>query len=77
MRPNGELLLKTYDDIYYWPASSEAASTRILKGFQFRIPYKHEPQGESICWDEQGNFYTITERVKEKPQQLMYFQRKN
>lgn len=77
MRPNGEILLKTYNEIFYWPASKESAAARMLKGFQYKIPYIPEPQGESICWDIDGNFYTITELNKGKIQQLLYFERKN
>ena len=38
------------------------------------IDYTPEPQGEAICW-YQGDFYTISEKNKGKPQEMLLFQR--
>lgn len=76
MRPNGEIVLKNYDEIFYWPADNEPAGQRMVKGFYKKIPYKPEPQGESICWDADGNIYTLSEYNKYAKQQVFFFERK-
>ncbi|WP_421763525.1 hypothetical protein [Ekhidna sp.] len=74
MNDEGEILLKHYSAIYYWEKSTESALSRILKWKPISIDYSPEPQGEAICWYK-GDFYTISEKNKGKPQEMLYFQR--
>lgn len=74
MNEKGEILLKHYSAIYFWEESPESALNRILRWNPISIDYSPEPQGEAICWYK-GDFYTISEKNKGKPQQMLYFQR--
>jgi hypothetical protein len=74
MNEGGEVLLKHYSTIYYWDESDESALDRILAWEPILIDYTPEPQGEAICWYS-GDFYTISEKNKGKPQEMLYFQR--
>ena len=74
MNENGEILLKNYDSIFYWNSSVQAAADQILAWKPIAIDYTPEPQGEAICW-YQGDFYTISEKNKGKPQEMLLFQR--
>lgn len=55
-----ELLVKTYDEIYYWQYDGDFEG---LDSIQFMsLLYKAEKQGEAICWDALAkSFYTVSE----------------
>lgn len=72
----GEILLKNYDEIFYWKPSDESIAERIANGPDYRIPYKEEPQGEAICWDGQGNFLTVSEFHPWSRQYIYFYERK-
>ncbi len=74
MNDKGEILLKHYGAIYYWGPSKESAVDRILAWDAIMVDYIPEPQGEAICWYNE-DFYTISEKNKGKPQQMLYFKR--
>ena len=74
MNEQGEILLKDYKTIYFWSAASVRAAERILDWNPASIAYKPEPQGEAICWFKQ-NFFTISEKNKDFPQELQLFKR--
>ncbi|MEO9482613.1 MAG: hypothetical protein ABJG47_04180 [Ekhidna sp.] len=74
MNDQGEILLKHYGAIYYWGPSTKPAVDRILAWDAIMVDYIPEPQGEAICWYE-GDFYTISEKNKGKPQEMLYFKR--
>ena len=73
-----EILLKNYNEIFYWKTEQEEDLISILKNEFELIRYTPEPQGESICWDREGNgFYTLSEKSWASEQVLYFFQRKN
>ncbi|WP_424962389.1 hypothetical protein [Ekhidna sp.] len=74
MNEHGEILLKNYDSIFYWNSSAKPAADQILAWKPMTLDYTPEPQGEAICW-YQGDFYTISEKNKGKPQEMLFFQR--
>ena len=69
----GEILLKNYPSIFYWSADPSPAAERMLLIKPARIPYEPEPQGEALCWDEVGGFYSISEFNEGFPQNLYYY----
>jgi hypothetical protein len=75
MNIDGEILIKNYQTVFYWPPSEKPTVERILEGPKFRIPYNEEPQGEAISWAEHG-FYVVSEKEKSTPQELIYYERK-
>jgi hypothetical protein len=74
--PGGDILLKNYDNVFYWKRKNKAAYITLLEGVPFRIPYVKEPQGEAICTDEAGNFYTVSERSNHAKQEVFFYERK-
>lgn len=70
----GEVLLKHYNAIFFWGASNQRIADRILQWNPVEIPYTPEPQGEAICWMGK-DFYTISEKNKGKPQEMLVFKR--
>ena len=71
----GEILIKNYDNIFYWGASGQSMTERILNLPEVRIPYQPEPQGEAICWDETRSFYVISEAEESVPQIFYHYGR--
>lgn len=57
-----EILLKTYNNIYYWQRNNRSIS-QTLSSPPLSIRYKREPQGEAIAWQRDGlGFYTLSEK---------------
>lgn len=72
-----EILIKNYDNIYYWKRKPEEPVEDVLKRSPVVLPYIPEPQGEAIAFDRSGNgFYTLSEQKKKVPQHLYFYKRK-
>lgn len=74
---NGEeILLKTYDKVYYWKRKPEESVAQTLKDKYYNLPYIHEPQGEAIGWSYNANgYYTVSEEETEIPAYLYFYPR--
>lgn len=71
-----ELLLKTYDEIYYWKRPDSLSIQEVLSTKPVRLDYESEPQGESLAWTVEGDgFYTLSESVDKKSAQLYFYKR--
>ena len=67
------ILLKNYDNIYFWSRDSTQSIPKVLKSSYIKLPYVPEPQGESIAWDiDQKGFYTLSEKNPTKEQNMYY-----
>lgn len=67
------ILMKNYDKIWYWKHSKNKTIAESLSAKPQELPYKREPQGESICWGPGGNsFYTISEESILKIPPVLY-----
>lgn len=72
-----EILIKNYDNIYYWKRETTESVEEALKRSPVVLPYTPEPQGESIAFDRAGTgYYTLSEQKKKKPQHLYFYKRK-
>ena len=61
-RDGSEILMKTYQKIYYWPRKKGKTIIEALSQKPIEIPYQIEPQGEAICWSADAkSFYTLSE----------------
>jgi hypothetical protein len=63
--PNGrEILVKTYDHIYYWYRTPEQTIPEAMSVQPIVLPYIIETQGESLCWG-MGNetYFTASENI--------------
>ncbi len=71
-----EVLLKNYENIYYWKRSGEKTLTELLTKDPIELPYKPEVQGESICWsNDASGYYTLSESHEGKMAQLKFYRR--
>ncbi|MCG8308121.1 MAG: hypothetical protein MI975_12070 [Cytophagales bacterium] len=73
----GEILLKTYDEVYYWRRDNRQVLTNVLAQEYVTVDYKVEPQGEAICWKVDGSgFYTLSEKSWSDRQILYYYNKR-
>lgn len=76
--PDGqEVVLKNYDDIFYWKKNQEESISDLLKKAPIELPYHREKQGEAITWALDGSgFYTLSESPKNHWADLIFYKRK-
>jgi hypothetical protein len=76
--PDGnEVLLKNYEQIFYWKKKGDETIVQLLKTPPTELPYHREPQGEGIAWALNGSgFYTLSENAKGERGRLYYYKRK-
>lgn len=71
-----EILLKSYNEVYYWKLSEEETLKDILNREPKLLPLAIEPQGEAIAWKTDGlGYYTLSEEVFFIQAVLYYYQR--
>lgn len=77
--PDGrEILLKTYENIYYWKRLAEQSVADAMQAPAIELAYNPEPQGESIAWAVDGTgFYTLGENAKGERSKLFFYARKH
>lgn len=60
------VVLKSLNKIYYWKRTGNEPIWKTLQQPPKELPYKKEPQGEAICFDEKGTgYYTVSEGKKQ------------
>jgi len=62
-----KVLLKSLSKVYYWERESGEPVWKTLSRPPKELPYKREPQGEAICFDEKGTGYYTTSEGKNQP----------
>lgn len=63
-RDGTQILIKNYDDVFYWKRDSGETIAHCLQRQPERLDYIKEYQGESIAWTKSGkSYYTISEKV--------------
>lgn len=71
-----EILIKNYMYVYYWRRSLTETVDQALLQTPVTIPYAIEPQGEAICWKEDGSgFFTLSEEAFNIKARLYYYPR--
>lgn len=77
--PDGKkLLLKNYQQIYYWKKSGDENILQLLLKTPDEIPYTREPQGEAIAWSQDGSeFYTLSESTWREHASLFVYKQNN
>jgi hypothetical protein len=75
---NQEIIIKNYLQIFHWRRSTNETIPNALKRTPTSIPYGIEPQGEGICFAQDGGgYYTISEESLSKtPVKLYFYKRK-
>lgn len=72
-----EVLLKDYDNIYYWKREVNQSIDELLQTEPTLIPYEKEPQGEAIAWTfNVDGFYTLSEEKDDIPARLYFYEKK-
>jgi hypothetical protein len=72
-----EILIKSYDAVYYWKRSPGQSIPDALKADPLSLAYKPEMQGESIAWALDGSgYYTLSENAKGERARLLFYKRK-
>ena len=76
--PNGnEMFIKTYTQIFYWKKTGSETILDLLKKNPQTVPYVFEPQGEAICFSQDGSgFFTLSEIGNTTSQTLYFYKRK-
>jgi len=77
--PSGSgILLKDYQDIYYWPRSQNFSISEALSKNYNTVRYVPEFQGEAVAWEpgEKG-YYTVSEEPGGMPAYLYFYRWKN
>ncbi len=76
--PDGnEILVKTYDAIYYWRRLPGQPLWRSFAKPSEMLPYFMEPQGESVTWHGMGaGYFTVSEEYKNIPTHLYFYPKK-
>ncbi|MBZ5855713.1 hypothetical protein [Flavihumibacter profundi] len=75
LSPNGqELLLRTYQTIYYWQKTGGGSIEAMLQDTVLESIPSNEPQGESITFrNDNGGFFTLSENAGLPVQLNLYF----
>lgn len=72
-----EVLLKDYDNIYYWNNEAGLPLAKLLLQKPTILLYEREKQGESIAWARDGSgYYTLSEKVDGKTGRLLFYKRR-
>jgi hypothetical protein len=76
--PDGtQILMKNYQNVFFWAIADNETAEDALKRAPKILPYKEEPQGESIAFSRDGkHYYTISEKVKGERSYLSVYRRK-
>ena len=75
---NQEIIVKSYFQIFHWRRKSGETIPDALKRTPLILPYGIEPQGEGVCFAQDGSgYYTISEESDSKiPVKLYFYKRK-
>ncbi|MBN8576464.1 MAG: hypothetical protein J0L66_05945 [Cytophagales bacterium] len=72
-----EVLLKTYEHVYYWKRQGSEALVNLLQQPPLLLNYKREKQGEAVAWARDGTgYYTLSESNTHERARLMFYKRK-
>ena len=71
---NKEIIIKNYLQIFHWRRNANESIPDALKRTPKMQPYLAEPQGEGICFAQDGSgYYTISEEGPNKLPVKLYF----
>lgn len=75
---NKEIIIKNYLQIFHWRRNTNESIPDALKRTPTMLPYTVEPQGEGVCFTQDGSgYYTISEEGPNKiPVKLYFYKRK-
>lgn len=75
-KTGNEVLLKDYDQVYYWRNEKGIGLRELLLSKPAVLAYNRERQGEAICWANDGTgYYTLSEAVRGEMGKLLFYKR--
>jgi hypothetical protein len=76
-KDGSEVLIKTYNRIYYWKKVGNQSFLELIAAKPSFVPYDPiEEQGEAICFDEHGGYYTLSEFSRSVTPVLYHYKKK-
>jgi hypothetical protein len=75
---NKEIIIKNYLQVFHWRRNTNESIPDALKRTPTMLPYTAEPQGEGVCFSQDGSgYYTISETGPNfLPVHLYFYKRK-
>ncbi len=71
---NQEIIIKNYLQIFHWRRNANETIPEALKRTPKIQPYAAEPQGEGLCFAQDGSgYYTLSEEGNNKTSPKLYF----
>ncbi len=67
-----KIVIKNRQNIYYWEREEGERLFETLKREPSRLPYVGETQGEAICFDNEGNYFTLSEQTNSLIKPILY-----
>lgn len=60
-----EIIVKSYSNVFYWKRNDGETVEETMSATPENIYYVKEPQGEAICWENEGvnGYYTLSEEL--------------
>jgi len=72
-RDGREVLLKSYEAVYYWRKTGSESIVELMKKDPVELLYRMEPAGEAITWSGEGDsYYTLSESKGGKASLMIY-----
>jgi hypothetical protein len=75
-RAGDEVLVKTYDSVFYWKKSGSESIPELLRKKATILPYVPEPQGEAIAFNRTTTGYFTVSEVAKGERAILYFYQK-
>lgn len=71
-----EILIKNYSQVFYWSRQDDEPLVETLGMEPMEAPYNRiEAQGEAVCFDNKGGYYTLGESMNGIRPVLYYYRR--
>ncbi|WP_373492910.1 hypothetical protein [Aquiflexum sp.] len=75
-KDGNEVLIKNYDRIFYWKRNDNESFIDMIQRVPALAPYNPaEAQGEAVCFDHQGGYFTLSEFSNSIVPELFYYKR--
>lgn len=67
-----KVVIKNRQEIFYWERTHNESMVQMLERTPLKAPYIGEPQGEAICFDQDYNYFTLSEELNNTTQPILY-----
>jgi hypothetical protein len=67
-----KVMIKNRQEIYYWEREKDEKMVEMLSRTPVKAPYTGEIQGEAICFDNEYNYYTLSEKASAAEYPMLY-----